>query len=127
MASITTVAGEFFEQCETGRGWEACSQYCTPDASFSAQAEPIAELRTLREYTEWMRDLLQFMPDGRYVVRSFATDEERRSVCAYGAFSATHTGAGGPCPPTGKSTIPIMSTRSHRHFCVFRRPCARGN
>jgi len=25
-------------------------------------------------------------------------------VCAYGVFSATHTGEGGPCPPTGKST-----------------------
>jgi hypothetical protein len=25
-------------------------------------------------------------------------------VCAYGVFSATHTGQGGPCAPTGKST-----------------------
>src|SRR5271166_3719395 len=48
--------------------------------------------------------LLSFMPDGRYAVKSFATDDERNSVCAYGVFSATHTGQGGPCPPTGKST-----------------------
>ena len=47
---------------------------------------------------------MSFMPDGRYVVKSFATDSERNSVCAYGVFSATHTGEGGPCPPTGKST-----------------------
>jgi len=33
-----------------------------------------------------------------------ATDDDRNSVCAYGVFSATHTGQGGPCPPTGKST-----------------------
>jgi hypothetical protein len=26
------------------------------------------------------------------------------TVCAYGVFSATHTGPDGPCPPTGKST-----------------------
>ena len=45
-----------------------------------------------------------FMPDGRYVVKSFATDDDGQSVCAYGVFSATHTGEGGPCPPTGKST-----------------------
>src|SRR5438045_1080126 len=48
--------------------------------------------------------LLSFMPDGRYEVKSFATDAERNSVCAYGVFSATHTGEGGPCPPTGNST-----------------------
>ena len=46
--------------------------------------------------------LLGFVPDGKYVVKSFATDTERNSVCAYGVFSGTHTGQGGPCPPTGK-------------------------
>ena len=46
--------------------------------------------------------LLGFVPDGKYVVKSFATDAERNSVCAYGVFSGTHTGQGGPCPPTGK-------------------------
>ncbi len=25
-------------------------------------------------------------------------------MCAYGVFTATHTGEGGPMPPTGKST-----------------------
>ena len=104
MSNITAVAKQFFEACETGKGWEVCRAYCTPDASFSAQAEPLAEARTLREYTDWMKGLLTFMPDGRYVVKSFATDDDRNSVCAYGVFSATHTGQGGPCPPTGKST-----------------------
>ena len=73
-------------------------------ASFAAQAEPVAEVRTLQGYADWMKGLLTFMPDGRYVVKSFATDDDRNSVCAYGVFSATHTGQGGPCPPTGKST-----------------------
>lgn len=50
-----------------------------------------------------MKGLLTFMPDGRYEIKSFATDEGRKSVCAYGIFSGTHTGPGGPCPPTGKS------------------------
>src|SRR5690242_10076168 len=100
MANFTTVARQFFEACEAGKGWDVCQAYCTPDASFSAQAEPLADVRTLREYCDWMKGLLTFMPDGRYVVKSFATDEERRNVSAYGVFSATHTGAGGPCPPT---------------------------
>ncbi len=52
MAAIATVAKDFFEACEKGAGWEACRGYCTPDASFSAQAEPLAELRTLQQYTD---------------------------------------------------------------------------
>jgi hypothetical protein len=34
---------------------------------------------------------------------SFATDAERKNVCAYGVFTGTHTGPGGPCPSTGKT------------------------
>jgi predicted ester cyclase len=102
--NITTIAQQFFEACETGKGWEGCRPHCTPNASFSAQAEPLAEIRTLRQYADWMKGLLTFMPDGHYAVKSFATDDKRHSVCAYGVFSATHTGQGGPCPPTGKST-----------------------
>jgi predicted ester cyclase len=43
------------------------------------------------------------IPDGRYEIRSFATDEARQSVCAYGVFMGTHSGPGGPMPPTGKA------------------------
>ena len=102
--TITETAKAFFEACETGKGWQGCSAYCHPNASFSAQAEPLADVRTLHEYTEWMKALLGFIPDGRYEVKSFATDQERNSVCAYGVFSGTHSGPGGPMPPTGKST-----------------------
>jgi len=104
MANITTVAKEFFEACETGKGWQACRAYCSPNASFAAQVDPLADIHTLEGYTDWMKGLLTFIPDGRYEVKSFATDNERNSVCAYGVFSGTHTGPGGPGPPTGKGT-----------------------
>jgi len=104
MASFTTIAKQFFDACETGKGWQGCAEYCTPNATFSAQAEPLADLKTLEQYTDWMKGLLTFIPDGRYVVKSFAADDDRKSVCAFGVFSATHSGQGGPCPPTGKST-----------------------
>ena len=104
MSNITEIARQFFEACETGRGWEGCKAYCTPDASFSAQAEPLAGIRTLEAYTEWMKGLLGFIPDGTYDLKSFATDEDRGSVCAYGVFSGSHTGPGGPVPPTGRHT-----------------------
>ena len=104
MANIIAIAERFFEACETGKGWEGCQAYCTPDASFAAQAEPLTSVKTLREYCDWMQRLLTFMPDGRYTVKSFATDEARSNVSAYGVFQATHTGEGGPCPPTRKNT-----------------------
>jgi steroid delta-isomerase-like uncharacterized protein len=101
--SITETARSFFDACETGQGWAVCRAYCQPNASFAAQAEPIADLRTLEQYTEWMKGMLTVIPDGSYSVRSFATDGERNNVCACAVFSGTHTGAGGPVPPTGKS------------------------
>jgi hypothetical protein len=82
MTAITGIAKNFFEACEAGKGWEGCKEYCEPGATFSAQAEPLAETRTLQQYTDWMKGLLTFMPDGRYALKSFATDEERESVCA---------------------------------------------
>ena len=50
-----------------------------------------------------MKGLFTPAPDGRYEVRSFAVDETRHNVIAYGVFRGTHTGEGGPVPPTGKS------------------------
>ena len=47
MASMSDVAMKFFEACEAGKGWEACKAYCAPNASFSSQAEPLADVKTL--------------------------------------------------------------------------------
>ena len=104
MSNITETARAFFDACETGRGWDGCRAYCHPDASFTSQAEPLANVRTLQEYTEWMKGIMSVLPDAKYVVKSFGTDAERNSVAAYGVFSGTHTGEGGPVSPTGKRT-----------------------
>jgi predicted ester cyclase len=103
-ATIMETARAFFDACETGAGWDGCSAYCHSDAGFSAQAEPLAEITTLEGYADWMKGLLTVLPDGRYEVKSFAFDPERNNVAAYGVFSGTHTGEGGPVAPTGKST-----------------------
>jgi len=96
------VAEQFFDACETGKGWDACKAYCAANATFAAQAEPLADVRTLQGYADWMHGLMKLMPNGRYEVKSFATDDERHNVTVYAVFSGTHTGQGGP-PPTGKS------------------------
>ena len=51
-----------------------------------------------------MKGMMTVFPDARYEVKSFATDAVRNNVAAYAVFHAIHTGAGGPVPPTGRST-----------------------
>ncbi len=103
-ATIAETAQAFVEACERGKGWGACSAYCHPDATFVAQAEPLADVTTLSGYADCMKALIGFVPDGDYEIRSVAADEQRNNVSMYGVFSGTHTGDGGPLPPTGKST-----------------------
>lgn len=102
MTMIDT-AKAFFESCETGKGWETCSQYCSENATFSCQARSLAEIDTLDGYTEWMKGLLVPVPDGRYDLKGFAVDADRDVVLAFAVFHGTHTAEGGPVAPTHKS------------------------
>jgi predicted ester cyclase len=103
MTSIRDTAERFFDACETGSGWQGCQQYCHPGATFAAQTGALAGMDTLEAYTEWMKGLLTPLPDGVAEVRSFAVDDVRDNVAVFGVFRGTHTGEGGPVPPTGKS------------------------
>ncbi len=104
MATTASVAQAFFDACETGKGWEVCKAYCTGDATFSAQAEPLLGVKTLARYTDWMNGMGAVLPGASYEVKSFATDAARNQVVVYAVFHGTHTGNGGPVPPTGRST-----------------------
>jgi steroid delta-isomerase-like uncharacterized protein len=103
MIEITRLAEAFFDACETGKGWAICSAFCTADATFSAQASALSAIKTLAEYTEWMKGILTVFPGAHYELKSFATDDARKNVAAYAVFHATHTGHGGPVPPTGRT------------------------
>ena len=96
-------ARDFFEACETGQGWEGCRQWCHEDATFSAQADALADVSTLAAYADWMKGLLVPLPDGHYELKSFAEDEERGTVTAAAVFHGTHTVDAGTGAPTGKS------------------------
>ncbi len=101
--SMKETALNLFDACESGKGWAVCEQYCTPGATFSAQADALAEVTTLEAYTDWMQGCYTFAPDASYEIKSFGVDEERGSAMGFGVFRATHTHEGGPVPPTGKS------------------------
>ncbi|MEM1288705.1 MAG: nuclear transport factor 2 family protein [Pseudomonadota bacterium] len=100
--AIDQTAMAFFDACETGKGWDACKQYCKEDASFSAQADALADVTSLEAYTEWMKGLLVPIADGHYELKSFSTDSERGIVSAFAVFHGTHS-VDGPVPATGNT------------------------
>lgn len=100
--STIDIANQFFEACETGKGWEACKQYCQSDAGFDCQADALADVTTLEAYCEWMKGLLVAMPNAAYDIKAMSLDSERNLVTAFAVIQATHT-VDGPVPATNKS------------------------
>lgn len=101
--SIIETARNFFEACETGKGWSECARFCASDATFACQSQVLADTNTLEAYTEWMKGLLVPLADGRYELKGFTVDEDRDAVLAFAVFHGTHTGEGGPVPPTNRN------------------------
>ena len=99
--SLSDDAQSFFEACETGKGWDGCRAWCHADATFSCQADALAEVTSLEAYAEWMKGLFGPIPDARYELTAFAVDEARNTVVATAIFQGTQTGEGGPVAPTG--------------------------
>ncbi len=77
MSTHVNSAQQFFEACETGKGWNTCSSFCHPDATFASQTTALADISTLEGYCEWMKNLLTPIPDGHYELKFFAADEAR--------------------------------------------------
>ena len=101
MSAIRDTAEKFFHACESGKGWAGCKPYCRADATFSAQADALADIKTLEAYSNWMQGMYSPLPDAQYEIRSLAVDDKRNNVAAFGVFRGTNTGQG-PVPPTGK-------------------------
>ena len=104
MSGSKETALGFYHACESGKGWAGCAEYCQPDAGFSAQAGAIAEMTMLEAYCDWMQGVVTILPDASYDLRAVGADDERGRVAIFGVFTGTHTGEGGPVPPTGKKT-----------------------
>jgi hypothetical protein len=79
-----------------------CKGGLHPDATFSAQAELFAGVKTLQQYADQMKSLLISLPDGAYEVKSSAVDDERKNVCDLRCVHGEHTGQSDPCAPTSK-------------------------
>lgn len=101
MTALRDTAFDFFDTCESGKGWEGVRQYCHEDATFSTEAKILKGIDTIQDYADWVQGMFVPMPDASYELRSFAVDEERQNALAFAVFIATHTGEGGPIPASG--------------------------
>lgn len=98
-------AKSFFHNCESAKGWEACKNYAIDNATFDAQSEPLAEVTKLKDYVNWMEGLGTItMPGCSYRVHASAYDENNNTAIFFATFTGTHSGEGGPIPPSNKTT-----------------------
>lgn len=102
MSTMIETAMNFFDRCESGKGWLACQPYCHDDALFEVQAESLADYKTVKAYSDHMPELMITLPDAHYKLKCKALDEDEQTVMVYALFCGTHTGPDGPVPPTGK-------------------------
>ena len=97
-------AKAFFTACEAGQGWQGCQPFVATGATFSAQSEPLVDIDSVEGYTEWMKWLVQVMPDASYDLHAASYEPDARQATFFATFSGTHSGEGGPVPATGQST-----------------------
>jgi hypothetical protein len=96
-------AQKFFEACETGKGWQGCQCYVASSAPFACQAGALADVTTVESYYEWMKGLVSGpLPDGHYTLHTSSWDAGTNAAMFSATFHGTHTGDGGPVPPTNK-------------------------
>ena len=98
-------AKNFFTACETAQGWAGCKQYVVEGAPFSAQSEPLVDVKTVEAYCDWMAGFgTVTAPGATYDLNAASYDEDTRTAMFFATYHAKHTGEGGPVPPTNKET-----------------------
>ena len=98
-------AKKFFEACEEPAGWDGCKDYVADNAPFVAQSEPLADIKSVEDYCNWMQGFgTVTVPGATYDLNTSSFDEDNNTAVFFATYHATHTGEGGPVPPTGKET-----------------------
>jgi predicted ester cyclase len=86
----------FFDDLETGKGPLVVKKYLAEKDVFQCDCLPQTNLT---EYAEFMQNIIKGpMPDFKYEIESITYNENE--VSFYATFTGTHTGQGGPVPPS---------------------------
>lgn len=98
-------ATKFFVACEAAAGWAGCKPFVVEGAPFTAQSEPLTEIKTIEAYCNWMAGIgTVTCPGATYDLHTASYDEATKTAVFFATYHARHTGEGGPVPPTNKET-----------------------
>ena len=98
-------AKKFFDACEAPAGWAGCKPYVEQGAPFVAQSEPLAAIKTVEAYCEWMAAFAGITaPGATYDLHTASYDEATRTAVFFATYHAKHTGDDGPIPRTHQET-----------------------
>jgi hypothetical protein len=98
-------AKKFFYTCESLKGWDACKELVAENAGFDCQCEPLIEVKTVKAYVDWVTGFgTVTAPGSSYELHTAGFDEDKNTAIFFSTYTATHSGEGGPVPPTNKTT-----------------------
>lgn len=98
-------ATKFFHACEGLQGPDGTAPFVADGATFECQAQPVAEITTVQDYVGWLAGLgSTALAGASYDLHNAVWDEDTDTALFFGTFNASHSGEGGPVPPTGKPT-----------------------
>jgi hypothetical protein len=92
--SLSELAQDFFDCCETGKGWKGCSQYVTNEnAAFSVDAVDalpgpnVTANKSVKDYVDWMAGVVkEFGPKATYTVKARGFDRSTNTALYYAMF-----------------------------------------
>jgi hypothetical protein len=98
-------AKRFLEACDKPAGWAGCQAFVEPGATFVSKSEPLADITTVEAYCEWMMAFGTITaPGSTFDMHAASYDESTRTATFFATYHATHSGEGGPVPPTHQQT-----------------------
>ena len=109
---MISIATQFFHDLEKGKGSDEIKKYLADGATFQCDCLP---QKTMIEYAEFMKAIISGpLPDFEYQIVSITSNH--REVVFFANMSATHTGQGGPIPP---SSPPLKTSSSYVYRVMF--------
>ena len=86
MSSIKATAEQFFDACETGKGWDACQAYCHEGATFSSQTGALEGIETIHDLRREFPEVKIIAMSGRDPRMKFDVFEVARQIGAVRTF-----------------------------------------
>ena len=91
------IAVAFLHACDRGEGWDGCKTLCAHDGTtFTVQAmdalpgPPVTANKTLQEYTEWMKGVVEMMKEkATYDVHAAGFDDKASMAIFFFTFAGT--------------------------------------